>query len=214
MSTNGKFKWGPTHTNNNVICAIDIRVGGERPQNSDVLEVAFLPLNHSFKLSPEMKMFQVKIRPSWKVDSKVAGLNAVTIKDYTSSPFDGISSFALFERWVETTLELKPGKKIMPLVWDWARLKPYLQNWMGDETFDHYIHESVRDGMTVLNFLNDRWDVWGESPEFKQPTFSQFCTRSGVELIEKSSMSANAMALIEVYRQQLGKYIPGYKAAV
>lgn len=212
MSNGSHFKWGPVHTNDNVLCAIDIRVGGNRPSVSDLLEVTFLPLNHSYKLSPEMKMFQVKIRPSWKVDNKFAGLNATTLKDYTGSSFDSVSSFALFERWVVDTLELKPGKKIMPLVWDWSRVRPYLQNWMGDETFDYYMHESVRDGMTVLNFLNDRWDFWGESPEFKAPTFGQFIVRSGIELIEKNSVTANAMALIEVYRQQLGKYIPGYKA--
>lgn len=211
MPSSSQLFWGPTHTNCNVICAIDIRVGGDDPVSSDLLEIAVLPVNHSYKLHPVLKMFQVKIRPAWKVDRKVAKLSSTNIGDFLTSSFDSVGAFALFERWVRD-MEMKSGKKLIPLVWDWGHVKPRLQNWMGELSFDHYFLNAPRDCVSVLNFMNDRSHLWGEDQEFKHPTFAQFLTHTGTELIDTNSVTSNAKALIDAYRKVLGTYMPGHKS--
>lgn len=206
-----KLRWGPIHVNSNIICAIDIRIGGENPIGSDLLEVVCIPLNHSYKMHREFKMFQVKIRPSWRVDRKLARLNEHIFREYEQSPHDAIGSFSLFEYWVKETLELKENKKLIPLVWDWGSVKPWIEMWCGgSETFNYYFHESVRDMLPVLNFINDRCDFWGEDVKFKHPTMYQLLERNEVSLIDKNSCPANCKALIDAHYQMLRGYIPGF----
>lgn len=210
MSNRGqKINFGPVHNNANLTCAIDIRVGGSDPNCSDLLEVAFLPLDAKYKLHTEFKPFQLKMRPSWPVDKKVAKLNATNIKDYETSPFDQIGGQGLFTRWADS-LELRTRKKIIPLVWDWAKVQPYLKMWLGDLTFEHYIFKNSRDLMTVINFINDRGDYWGDEIPFKILKRTNMFTRLNVQLIDENSVVANALAMIESYNLMLRGYIAGY----
>jgi hypothetical protein len=204
------LSWGPVHANNNVICAIDIRVGGDDPLRSDLLEVCFLPVNHSYKIHPHFLMFSAKIRPAWPVDGKIARLNQEALATFVTSSQDGVTARSMFERWCEQTLQLKKHKKVLPLVWNWARMVPYLQLWLGSSYEDLIYHESVRDLLAVLNFINDRNDFWGEEVPFKHPRFGEIVNRNDVELIERNSLSANCDAMIKAYNQLLRGYIPGY----
>lgn len=195
-----KLRWGPMHANSNVICAIDIRTGGIDPLESDLLEVCFLPLNHSYKPHDEFTLFNLRIRPSFPVNLKYARLNREVFKtDFLESPHDGIKSAELFEYWTER-LELKQHKKILPLCWNWAEVKPWLKHWLG-LTYDAFIHpESVRDLSTLLNFINDREDYYGNDIPYKQPTFDQLVKRSEVKLFDRNSLTANCLAMSECYR--------------
>jgi hypothetical protein len=196
------------HNNSNLTCAIDIRVGGHEPSTSDLLEVAMIPLNHSYVMHPEFSIFQIKIRPSWKVDKKVARLNADNIEDFEKSPFDGIESADMCARWFET-LQMRTRKKIIPLVWDWSHIKPYLQIWLGT-WFEEIISDMHREVMSAVNFVNDRCDLWGEEVPVKACNFKQALCRHEIELIENNSLSANCLGLIKLNRSMLSGFIPGF----
>lgn len=208
-----KLSYGPVHVNNNVICAVDIRVGGIDPHQSDLLEVCFLPVNHSYKIHEHFIMFNAKIRPSWPVDAKVAKLGKEALATFRVASQDAVTARSMFEKWCEYTLQLKKYKKIMPLCWDWARIEPYLRIWLGS-SYEELIHDSVRDMLSVLNFVNDRSDFWGEEVPFKHPTIGQFIVRSDIDLIERNSLPANCDALIKSYYQVLRGYLPGYTPKV
>lgn len=209
-----KLMWGPEHVNSNVICAIDVRVGGTDPSCSDLLEVCLIPVNHSFKMSKEFNLFSLKIRPSWRVDRKVARLNADNIGEYETSIHDAIGSFGLFEHWCEHTLQLKHNKRIMPLCWDWSLIRPFLKTWMGEEGFATNVDETgLRELVTTMNFVNDRHSFWGDEVPYPIIKEGQMCARSGVALIDKNSMTSNCKAYIDWYGSQLRSYLPvGTKA--
>jgi hypothetical protein len=204
-----KLNWGPIHTNSNVICAVDVRVGGEDATNSDLLEVCFLPLNHSYRPHENFVLFNPKIRPSWKVDKKLARLSNDALEEYKQSSFDSVTARTAFEQWCEHSLKLKHNKKVLPLVWDWTSKKPFIEMWL-QSSFGDLIHDSVRDMLPVLNFMNDRADFWGDEIIYKHPTFEQLVKRSEVELIDRNSLGANCKALSDVYRYLLKGYIAGY----
>src|SRR4051812_55789 len=110
-----KFRWGPEHANSNVICAMDIRVGGPDPDMSDLLEIAILPMSSTYKMHPEFKLFSIKVRPCWPVDNRYSRVSQESLDaDYKTSPFDSVGALRVFETWVEETLQLGKHKKIMP----------------------------------------------------------------------------------------------------
>src|ERR1700744_364552 len=125
-----KLRFGPMHTNGNVIVAFDIRVGGTDPFNSDLLEVCFMPLNHSYRPHPEFGPFNLCLRPSYPVDKKIAHLSLSRLEtEFISSPTDAISGAELFGHWWRG---IRPGpeNKMQFLCWDWASKKPWLESWL------------------------------------------------------------------------------------
>lgn len=206
MPSPKKLLHGPEHVNCNLICAIDIRVGGTDPMTCDMLEICVLPLSHSFKVSSDFGLFHTKIQPSWPVDRKLAGISNEVMPEYLSAP-DSVLALELFETWF-LQLGLPKHKKIMPLTWDWGFTQPYLKIWMTGRNYGDFIHESVRDCLPLLNYVNDRQSLMGEEVKFKHPTFGQLTTRTDVELIERNSVLANAKALSDAYRYILGLRLP------
>ncbi len=191
-----KLRWGPNHLNSDMIVALDIRVGGEQPYNSDLLEVCFMPLNHSYKPHPEFAPFNIRIRPDFDVDNKIAGIDKQTLKTEHVMPADQVCN--LLEAWW-SAIRAKPSNKMCILCWDWPTKKPWIEHWLTG-SYSELIAESYRDSLPLLNFVNDRSDYRGEEVTYKQPTFSQLVTRSGYKLIARNSLMANCLALSESYR--------------
>lgn len=201
-------RWGPIHCNNNVICAIDVRTGGPNSERADLLEICFLPVNHSFQVSKDFSLFHLKFRPVWPVDKKYAQINDDVLNQHKMSCFDAAKGYELFERWFVDTLGMKQHKKIMPLVWNYETVRPWLKAWMGDFGFEYHIHENYRDCMSLLNWWNDRHAYFGEEVPYKHPTFGQLVTRSGVKLVERNSVPSNCKALVECYHHMVKDYVP------
>lgn len=127
---------------------------------------------------------------------------------YTSAVYDSAAGFQMFEVWVESVLQLKRHKKIQPLVWNWAIVRPLLRRWMGELSFDHYIQDTPRDLNTLLNYVNDRHDIWGETVPYVHPTPGQLFNRSGVKLIDKNLTSV-CKGYADVYKLLLTQRLPG-----
>ena len=201
-------RWCPIHCNNHVICAIDIRTGGPDPNCADLLEVCFLPVDHSFRVSKEFGLFHLRMRPAWKVDKKWAQISEPVLEEFKNSLFDTSRGYEMFERWFTDTLQMKLHKKIMPLVWNYESIRPWLKMWMGDLGFEHHIHENYRDCMSMLNWWNDRHAYFGEEVPYKHPTIGQLMIRSGVQLLERNSVMANCKGIVECYHHMVKDYVP------
>lgn len=194
-----KLNHGPMHTNLNVIVAVDIRVGGNDPFNSDLLEVCFMPLNHSYRPHPEFGPFNLCIHPSFRVDLKIANLSKPRFEtEFLGATQDGINAAELFGHWW-TSIRARPDKKMQFLCWDWASKKPWLENWL-DGLYLEIVDPVARDVMTLMEFLNDRNDYHGELPPFPIQTFSAMLNYSGTELLQRNSLMSNCKALSDVYR--------------
>lgn len=202
------YRWGPVHLNSNSICAIDIRTGGPNAIATDLLEVAIIPVNHSFKMHEEFTPFITKIRPVWKPDWEYAGVSSDKIEQYENAP-DSVRAIEMFENWCETSLQLKPQKMIYPLVFGWERIAPFLKNWLGF-VGEQMITDCIRDNQHLMNFYNDRASIWGDDALFVNNTFAGFLKRLDINLIERNSLLANCKANIDAYNKMLRRFIPGY----
>jgi hypothetical protein len=197
-----KLRWGPHHLNLNVICAVDVRVGGESPETSDLLEVCFMPLNHSYRPHQEFAPFNICIKPSYPVDLKTARLSKDRFQEqFLTSAFEAVKAVELLEHWW-SAIRARPNNQLVCMAWDWTRVQPWLRYWL-DPIYSEIISESHRDLVSLLNFINDREDYYGEEPPYKAPTLQQLITRSNVQLIDRNSLLANCKAMSDCYRYLL-----------
>lgn len=197
-----KLHYGPHHLNLNVMVAIDIRVGGTDPLTSDLLEICAMPLNHSYRPHPSFPPFHLPIKPSFQVDLKVANLGkARFMEEYANSAHEAIKVAELFATWWRA-IRVKPDKQIVPVIWDWPRIKPWLEFWL-DGAYLEIFAETHRDIMSVMHFINDRDDYRGDPIRYVVQTFSGMVSRSNCELLERNSLMANCKALSDVYRFML-----------
>lgn len=197
-----KLWYGPHHLNLNVLVVIDIRVGGTDPLQSDLLEICAMPLNHSYRPHQDFPPFHLPIKPSFQVDLKVANLGRARFnEEFANSAHEAIKVAELFIAWWRG-IRAKPDKKIVPVVWDWPRIKPWLEFWLDGSYFEIFA-ETHRDIMSVMHFINDRADYRGEEVRYASQSFGGMVSRSGFELMERNSLMANCKAISDCYRHML-----------
>lgn len=192
-----KLRWGPEHLNHNVIVAFDIRCGGSDPLLADLLEVCFMPLNHSYRPHPEFLPFNMRMKPSFPVDLKRARMSRPVLDEYlTAIASDQVAD--LLERWWAGIRE-KPDKKAVLLGHDVIHKLPWISHWLGGLYLEIF-HETYRDVTSLMHFLNDRADYRGDPVRYKQASWSDFCKSSNAELIDRNSLMANCKSLSDGYR--------------
>jgi hypothetical protein len=197
-----KLNYGPMHLNNNILVAIDIRVGATQPLMGDLLEVCFMPLNHSYRPHPEFTPFNLTMKPNFPVDLKVAGLNKPRFDEqYVVGGLDSIKVAELALDWWRR-IRAKPDKRLVPVVWDWPSKKPWLEYWLDGEYLEIFA-DTHRDIMSVMHFLNDRDDYHGTDIRYKVGGFTNLVKGSGLDLIDRNSLMSNCKAISDVYRYML-----------
>lgn len=197
-----KLNYGPMHLNLDVIVAIDIRVGGHDPYNSDLLEVCAMPLNHSYRPHPVFIPFHLRIRPTFPVDLKTAHLGStVFAEEYLSSPSDGIHSAELFGHWWRG-FRARPDKKMQILCWDWPAKQKWVETWLGGD-YEDFISTKYRDLLTVTQFVNDRDDYQEGTVQYPVQEFANILGYSGIELLSRNSLMSNCKAMSDLYRHFL-----------
>ena len=180
-----KLNHGPMHTNSNRIAAIDV-FGDER----NIFEVTLFPINHSFRIDQTKKPCYIKMRPTWPIESWVPK----KVADY---PLDEVDGRTYLENWCTEELDLKLHKKLMLVAWDWASVKPKLQNWLGS-SYHEIVHDTVRDVNSMMNFLRDRMSAWGEDLGVRHDAFTNTLKAFNVERLDKTTVG-NCRALAELY---------------
>lgn len=191
-----KLNYGPMHVNGNTIVAIDIVTDG-----LSVLETTMYPLNHSYKADITKSPCYLKMRPAIPLD--LTKITATYAKQSMQHLLDAVDGRTYFENWVDRVLNLKYGKKVMFVAWDWASIKPVLQMWLGS-SFDELVHETVRDVNSIMNFLRDRMDAWGEDLGVRHDKFSGTLKAFNVQRVDNTS-AGNARALAELYYKMCKK---------
>lgn len=199
-----KLFFGPQHVNSNVICAIDIRVGGKDPLTSDLLEICLIPVNHSYKKHAHFIPFNLRAKPGFPV-GREAKLNAQEVEEWQQLPFDSVDTGDLFIDWVER-LDLPRHKQIIPLCWSWHPMIPWLTHWLGEYNFKYIFSSEYRDIQSVVNYINDKDDYCGRSIKYKIHKFRQAIKDAKVELFDKNSLMSNCMAVIDLYSVLLKHY--------
>ena len=139
------------HLNSNRLCAIVATTSGLKVGKHDLIQLCVLPLKSN--LRPDLTNcvpFDILIQPKRpeNFDPEFTKLKFAQVM----MGVDAWKASDIFEEWFEK-LKLPRGKKIMVLTHEWARVSPFLVDWLQPLTFDNIFHPEVRDIRTQQHSL-------------------------------------------------------------
>jgi len=143
------------------MAAITIKTTGIRPFHSDLVGMTIMPLGIDMRMSKDFLPINLSFSPS-RPENHITGPAPVVSRAKLVEIIKGgvLPSGARdrFELWYKS-LKLKPAKRIIPLVWDWARMRPFLEDFFGYAKgipiIDEYFSPEVRSLRDVTTYLND-----------------------------------------------------------
>jgi hypothetical protein len=120
------------HANHNLFAAVSIRTNGLDFKLNEIINICILVLDSTFQPSKEIKPFWTSLQPRRprSYDAENLGVSKEEYFKILAESLDADTMADLFEEWWER-LELRRGKKIEPVAYDWPRIEPFLENWLG-----------------------------------------------------------------------------------
>lgn len=200
--------------NRNMLVALDMHL----LKNDEFIEICLFPVNHKFEISRTKLPFYALVKPrrspyyinngherSNEIYQTVYG---VTQKRYTRAynhGFDRTSLVNLFEEWFKK-LEIKEGKRLMIVTYDWPRKYQYLVNWLGPLNFKDYFSYHVRDILDLAIYFND-WALtnWTDVP-FRLIHIGHIFSQLKVRDSSKDTL-VRAAGMAQVYKRMVDKMI-------
>ena len=154
-----------SHNNSNLMCAVEVMCCGDNPLEDDIFQISVLPLNTYFeplKIMNDKKItaFNIYMRPN-NPHSRITGFS-MDNNFLRTSGIDPINGSEMFDKWVEK-LNLRTGKKIMPISYNWPKKSAFLMEWLGGPiNFYQHFDWHYRDLLSVSMYQNDQNDLRGE----------------------------------------------------
>jgi hypothetical protein len=199
---------GMDHLNGNLICAVSIVATGTNAQESELLSVAFVPINYMLKQWKDYKPFIATLRPKFPENFYEMDFKRNIKNAYKNSAIYGIDPYFaadLFEEWLKQ-FNFAYGKKVTCLVYDWPYVKSHLVEWLGHAAFSHFILDTARDISVVAQYLNDATNFKNEPAPFTRTGFRDLWRLSNLENPDPTDPFCNAVMTAEVYRLMVSKY--------
>lgn len=159
----------PEHFCTCPMVAMTIKTTGERFYYNDIVSLTMIPVDETFRPSDVFMPLHLEFCPKRPKNYKIGGgkNNKITSVALTSILERGTlphSAVEKFDAWFRG-LNLKPNKRLIPLVWDWSDIRPFLDDWFSitdkpSIMFDYFNNES-RSLRHITSYLNDV--AWSQS---------------------------------------------------
>lgn len=191
------------HLNYNMLCAMSIRTSGPNPLKHDIVKISVVALDHHMRMSQKVMPFIMDIKPRRpeNIDYKSAEVKKPTLIDIGIKGTDAYDAADRFEEWFNH-LELPGRKRIVPLVYNWSKMKPFILDWLGFETCNQLIADQVRDLLVLAVAANDKSCVKGRKCPYGKPIFPYLCTVTKVQRFSKDP-EGDCYAMIDLYKGML-----------
>lgn len=188
-----------------MLAAIAIQATGPQPRHHDLIQVCILPLDSSVKPYKGIVPFYVEMLPKRPDNIDYKEINIPKLDFFklmqNAHPADRMAD--LFDEWY-AKLQLKPGKKLIPVCYQWGPLYSFLEDWLGYKHLEHYFSNEVRDVSTICMYENDRADNQIEQvPYPKHESLSNLCWRHNINNKRSTDPMNDCAALAELYKRLL-----------
>jgi len=194
----------PVHCNGNIICAIDVETTGLQAGFNDLVQIAFVILDHKFKPNKSVQFFYTDLKPLRPENAhpKAFVKNGLSLAKLINDGIDPWKARDLFIEWFER-LNLGQGKKLMPLGFNYDFDKAFLIEWLGPDTYEQLFDHNLRDGYHAVSFLNDKmW--WKADPiQFPKKSLAYVAKQLGIITQNSHDALADAITAAEVWRRLL-----------
>jgi len=173
--------------NGNQLCAVETTLKGTDALTGDILQLAIIPLKATLEIDKSKGIFFIDIAP---VNTKTE-----VISGFSASKEDVVT---LFDAWFEG-LQLKEGKKLMPITYDWAVKRQFL-NTIFWESYDDYFSPTIRDITRGAVVLDDVYYYSNNQYKYQKYFLSFVATKSGNECHKNEDILTRASRLPKIYK--------------
>lgn len=191
------------HLNNDVLCALAILTTGPDPKQDSVVNICLAPLDWTLSTSKTILPFNAHMTMRRNsIDKDWVGRDKTKIIQSLKKGVDAYDVVDALEAWKEKNI--KAGKRIVPLCYDWPFIKPFLVDWMGPQTVEYLFQPKVRDLIVIANYLNDRADIRLVGLPYPKPEDFQYLAQT-CDTDYKNSMDCakECLAIIKMYNHML-----------
>jgi len=192
------------HLNGNILCAVDCETTGLDDKYNDMIEFACCPLNSRLEPHEEIMPFACQIIPRFpeRVEEKAMRVNKIKLSDLMINGLDNLVAGDAFIEWFEN-LNLREGKRLMPLAQVWSFDKGFIKEWLGKKNFEYIFHYHARDTCATALFLNDRADQRNEKIPFPKVSLQYLASQLNVPTERTHRATEDAITTAGVYRRLL-----------
>lgn len=201
---------GFDHLNGNIICAIDTETTGLDPKKHEIVEIAIVPLDHNLeriKGIPPFHHYLNPLRRPENIDEDAMKVNKMDLAWLKLNGTDPWMVEDLLDRWFQS-LNLAPGRKIMPLGMNWPFDKAFIQDWLGPASMEVIFNGLYRDLGAIALFLNDRSDFHSVKCPFTRYKLRDMARFLGVTQEKAHTAIEDALVLAECYKRMMTHYVP------
>lgn len=191
------------HWNNLIPCAIDVRTTGSNPFENDIIEIGIMAMDGFLKPADDRLPFELKIKAERHMNFDPEFISYKKLVEHLTNPstYDPFFAADLFIKWFEH-LQLREGKKFLPVAYNYPFMMPFLKFWLGTNNFDHMFDYRFRDILSLANAMNDAAAIRHHEPVFEKLDFPYICNVLGVSRGLKTPLET-VHAVIECYRIML-----------
>jgi hypothetical protein len=195
------------HLNDNLLCVVSAFITGPDYQHDDILQVCIAPLNGQFRIDPAIPPFYATLQPRrWGADKEWLGHRFTMIAPLMAQGVDPYFVTDSLDKWF-VKYRKRDIKKIMPLAYDWAILRGFLLDWLGNENFNQTFDYRYRDLLPATLFANDKAYRHGEEYPIPKHHMSYICSQLGVEWGLQWDCMRQAVAIAECYKRLQSTWI-------
>lgn len=184
--------------NDNVLAAMDVETTGRDPYFNEIVQIAIVPLD--CHLNPSGTPFVTKIRPLHpeRMHPKAVETHGMTAASLEGEPDPYSAADSLCE-WFQT-LQMVPGKRLIPLMHNCQFDIPFIQHWLGQDLFYDMIGFPTRDTQSLVSAIMDKAAFKGVPIPVNSASLKESCKAFGVQLDNAHDALADTVATAALYR--------------
>lgn len=188
--------------NDNVLAAMDVETTGRDPCRHEVIQLAIVTLDCNLEPGPH---FYTNICPEYpdRIHPEAVATHGITYEDLKSAPDKYTVADNLWD-WFQS-LELVPGKRLVPMCHNSQFDIPFVQSMLGLEMFYEIFGYPTRDTQALIVGMMDRAAFHNVKCPFPYARLGECCKALGIELDDAHDALADAVATARVYKALLEK---------
>lgn len=181
----------------------------------EIVELCIYPINAQFELVKTILPIYIYVKPKvnpWNFTREDYKNLGVSENIYLLAWNEGLPPsqvLELFERWCDTKIQMLPGRKLMPLTYDWGRKKAQLISLLGEKHFEYYFHFHSRDILAVSLFANDFANMQVERPPYPKVDMAYIFSQTRTEYARRDTI-INCIGIAKIYKKMLNSFYTGH----